>query len=377
MSSRWGDSHRKGMYSQLNNTLKIWSDVIFFQAPYSIIVNLLYKFIGYKKYSRSEGNDSDGLHLFTPIVVFHNKIWNKIPITLKIDSWLFHRQTARYLRRYQKNKKVIFWACHPFDYHVAIKTKPAVSIYDYYDNFSFDEDGELNVLKDGLNRKLIEYCNLIFTTSVTMQSFAKTVGKDSHLIPNGFTHSNDMEALTNVFPKGAKIIGYLGNIRDWIDFELIKKLLTSLDDTEYLAFVGPVSKNVLHIVEDLKKNKKFIHIEAVDYRNIMGYIKSFDIGIIPFKRNKFTDGVFPNKFFEYIAGNIRIVSTNLPDLCVFRDSINVASNCEDFIRLCKSDVSLLNFDTEIYSRIMKESNWENRICEIEKVLLKEMNDLNL
>lgn len=377
MSSRWHNNHRKGMYIQLNTMLGKWSDVIFVQAPYSIVVHLFYKFIGYKKYSRPEVNEAEAFHFFTPIVIFHNKVWNKIPLTLKIDSWLFQRQTVNYLRRNYKSKSLLLWVCHPFDYYIAKRMKPVVSIYDYYDNFSFDEDGELNVLKDDLNRKLIKYCNLIFTTSITMQSFAKSIGKEPYLIPNGYTLGNDVKALTDVFPKGGKIIGYLGNVRDWIDFALIKDLLASLDNTEYLAFVGPVSKNVLHIIEELKGNDKFIHIEAVDYGNIMGYIKAFDIGIIPFKRNNFSDGVFPNKFFEYIAGNIRIVSTNLPDLCAFRDSINVASDSEEFIRMCKSDVSLLNFDADFYSRIRNESSWENRVREFEKVLLKELNLLNI
>jgi glycosyltransferase involved in cell wall biosynthesis len=189
-------------------------------------------------------------------------------------------------------------------------------------------------------------------------------------VPNGHNLNPDKEITKADLKIDGKVIGYLGNIRDWIDFDLIEKLLESLNETEYLLFIGPVEKNISGRINMLKENSRFRHIPVVAYPEIFSYIKSFDIGIIPFKVNKFTEGVLPNKFFEYIASGIPIVTTALPDLLQFKDIINVAKNDDEFVYMCSGKNSKLNRDEFEYKKIKNESTWEMRVNFIEDKLKK-------
>lgn len=375
MSSVWDKSHRKGFYTELNRRFSVWSDVVFIQAGYSILVHFFLKFLTFNKYSNSIIKGNSGMRFFTPVILFHNRIWNIIPLTLKIDSWLIYRQLQKFMKANVKDLKVLMWSCHPFDHFIVRKMSPYMSIFDFYDNFSFDENGELNELKDCLNRLHISSSDLIFTTSITMKEFAAGLSRQALLVPNGYNPVSGNETERGAYPENSKIIGYIGNIREWIDFQLIEKLLSSLDGNEYLVFVGPVSKGVAKIIDKLKANERFIHLKEVPYSKVINYIRGFDIAIIPFRRNRFTDGVNPNKFFEYIAGDACIVSTDLPDLLLIRDSINVARTIDDFISMCKSDVSSLNFGEEKYQEIKRDATWENRIKVIEETVRNKIAEL--
>lgn len=364
------------MYTQLVKAFSGKGKVVFMQAPFSVLVHLLLKRTGFRSYASAEDKFPSDANLFTPVIIFHTKIWSKIPFTLSIDAFLLRFQIRRFLDAESDNMKIALWASHPFDYKILKNSDIALRIYDFYDNFSYNEDGSFNKMKDQFNRKLIKTCNLTFATSVTMDSFAKSIGGNSYLIPNGYTlHTNDI-APVSVFPKDSRIIGYIGNIRDWIDFELIRSLINSLGKKQYLAFVGPVSPNVADEVEKLRKYEQFIHIGEVDYSEVFSYISAFSIGIIPFKRNSFTDGVFPNKFFEYVACRIPVVSTDLPDLVMLRDSVNVASSNEDFVTICTAESKDLKFDTGFYDRTISEATWEKRVCTMKNLIDDYLNAKN-
>ena len=108
------------------------------------------------------------------------------------------------------------------------------------------------------------------------------------------------------------IVGYVGHLRGWwFDWEIIKRLSEQ--------------KNIeVHIVGEYDVYRftapnVFYHGKK-SYEKIPGYVKSFDVGIIPFKKGKLFDKVSPLKAYEYIAANVPIVSMysleqiKLPDL---------------------------------------------------------------
>lgn len=201
-----------------------------------------------------------------------------------------------------------------------------------------------------------------------MNEFSSLLNKNTWYVPNGHNLNMNTDIVKADYGIKGKVIGYIGNIRDWIDFDLINELLKLLRQNDYLVFIGPVEKNVSEIINKYKQNKQFIHIPAVKYSEIFRYIKTFDIGIIPFKVNRFTEGVLPYKFFEYIASDITIVTNPLPDLLQYKDVINVASDNNEFIQMCLSDKINLHKNLHEYEKIRKESLWTERAEFIENKL---------
>ena len=373
ISSDWDYNHRKGLHTELNKQLSKWSKVVFVEYPYSILIHTLIKFKSRFVNFIKNGSQKyiDNINIFTPIILFHDKIWRKSNLTYKIDSYLIAKQVSKFIKNNYPEYAVILWTAFPYNLLLTRKLKHDFLIYDYYDNFSFNFDGNFNESADNLNKKLIKNSNMILCTAGVMLNSAKEINRNVYYIPNGHNFNLKKIGETNkvLLPVEVKIIGYLGNIRDWIDFKLINELLEKLKDDQYLIFVGPVEKVVLKIVNELKKNSKFIHINKVPYEDTWKYIKSFDTGIIPFKINKFTEGVLPYKFYEYIACGIPIISTALPDIKQFGNIIKVADNNEDFVNYCISDVYEINEEIRAeYSKIAESSTWQNRAEKINLLL---------
>lgn len=370
MSSTWKLNHRKGMHIALNTRLSHWSNVIFIESPFSLLYHTIFKFRSRFVPIVKKTKLPEEIKSFIPFCLFHHKVWKKFPFTLKLDSRLVSAQLRKFIHKKYIDNKIIAWANSPFDYSIIKLINPRNIIYDYYDNFSYDIDGNPDKVSGELNQKLIKESDLIFCTAKVMYSEAKSLNENSYYVPNGHNLNLNQIIIKADLKTDGKVIGYLGNLRDWIDFNLIDELLESLNENEYLFFIGPVEKNVSGNINILKKNRQFRHIHAVPFPEIFSYIKAFDIGIIPFKVNKFTEGVLPNKFFEYTAADIPIVSTPLPDLLQFKNIINVAKNNDEFVYMCTDKNFKLNKEDSGYEKIKSESTWEKRADFIESKVKK-------
>lgn len=369
LSSQYKNDHRKGLHNEIDTTFSKWSEIVFVEYPYSIFIHTLIKFSERFLYFIKHGNyfSINKTKVYTPVVLFHDKIYRKFAFTLKIDSYLISWQIKKLLRKKFKGYKSILWVYNPLNCHVVELTKANLTIYDFYDNFSYDFNGKFNEKSNKLNNTLIRKSDLVFCTAITMYNQSILLNRNSYYIPNGHNNPEVQKKGVNLNISG-DIIGYLGNIRNWIDFDLIKKIVEALGKDQFMVFVGPVEKNVALKLEALKRNKKFIHIESVERDEVFSYIKSFDAGIIPFKINKFTEGVLPYKFFEYISCGIKIISTPLPDLKQFNEVIEVAKSDDDFIDKCINVRNLKPVNFEMYKKISYESRWSNRAHQMEKII---------
>ena len=55
------------------------------------------------------------------------------------------------------------------------------------------------------------------------------------------------------------IAGYIGLVRDWIDFELLEYVLKNNPDISF-AFVGEVSKDSISIINDLERKFQNLYL---------------------------------------------------------------------------------------------------------------------
>lgn len=126
------------------------------------------------------------------------------------------------------------------------------------------------------------------------------------------------------------IIGYVGGVHQWIDFELIEKV-AELHPEYSIVMVGPVQvSNPL----SLRKNIYFLGQKSHD--DIPSYINSFSVCIVPYRLAQYTLVGRPTKLNEYLIMGKPVVSTNLPEVESFarvnKGIIEIAQTHEDFIR---------------------------------------------
>ena len=379
----WEGFHRRRFMEILTKRFHDWSDFIFIQTPISLTVNLFYrfkdKFIGYitGKYEYTELES--GIKLFTPIIIFNLLLWSKIKFLKNLDVFLYSFQINRFIKKRLFDKKIIFWVIYPEHYMYARKIKYDYLVYDLYENYIYTFKSKLIKDKAYYNQELMKICDLIISSGVVMYEQAKNLNKNSLYLPSANNAGDvdfkyDENIKTELSDIKEPIIGYVGNIRFWIDFSLIELLLKEFPYAK-IVFVGPVDRTAKKSVRKLLKYKNFMLTGNKPLEMVPYYLKEFDVGIVPFKYTKFTEGTSPYKFYEYLIAGIPIVTTNLPDQKVFKDVVGYAETNEEFVQYCKDAING-GFKEKVkkYKEIAKENTYEKRV----DVLVKTYKDvLNL
>ncbi len=140
------------------------------------------------------------------------------------------------------------------------------------------------------------------------------VRKDIHYLPQGvnlvdFVPGQVHPQLMEKRKTYKKVIGYIGT--DMVfDYDLLKYLITKFPQ-HLFVFVGQLSRPRSH---ELLELPNVWHAGRVAHKELAPYLKGFDLGLIPYRIDEFTKGVFPTKAFEYLAAGVPVLSTALPEL---------------------------------------------------------------
>lgn len=134
------------------------------------------------------------------------------------------------------------------------------------------------------------------------------------------------------------VIGYVGVLREWVDFEPVFAAVKHLDK-EYpnikILIVG--EEGGMTKVKNLAKKHQIldrvIFTGTVPYTTVPEYISCMDVCLIPFKANAVSDSALPLKLFEYMACGKPVVCGRLTGITrTVGDEVLYASNEEEYQR---------------------------------------------
>jgi glycosyltransferase involved in cell wall biosynthesis len=125
-----------------------------------------------------------------------------------------------------------------------------------------------------------------------------------------------------------KVLGYVGVIDERLDYALIEQLAVDIPDAT-IVLVGPVVKVNAN---ELPRRANIRWLGQRDYADLPGYLKAFDVCLMPFALNEATQYINPTKTLEYMAAGRPIVSTPVTDVVrQFADIVRVAPAGTHFV----------------------------------------------
>lgn len=188
-------------------------------------------------------------------------------------------------------------------------------------------------LIEKMEEELILGSDLVFTTSMTLSAAKQRPSKNNSLLPHGvdFDHfhsaSGAIEKPEEITALNSPIVGFMGAVSEWLDFDLILMLANAKPEWNFL-FIGPVDTDI----SCLLKYKNIRLIGKVPYEVLPKYASCFDVGIIPFQVNELTRSVNPLKLLEYLSLGIPVVSTYMPELERFSGAIDMVWDHDGFLK---------------------------------------------
>ncbi|WP_338210102.1 glycosyltransferase [Lactiplantibacillus paraxiangfangensis] len=166
--------------------------------------------------------------------------------------------------------------------------------------------------------------------------------------------------------KKSNIVGYVGSIDYWMDFNAIEKAATNFPQYKFL-FYGPISSIVKSKTKSLPENVQFLG--AVNYDDVPKVINSFEVAIMPFEINDLIRAVNPVKLYEYLALGKKTIASEYSETAKFGSLITRYSTSEDF----KNKISELMEKKESKAEEKKkilftfENSWSERAKELRRV----------
>jgi len=227
-----------------------------------------------------------------------------------------------------------------------------------------------------MEEELLKKADLVFTTSKSLYDKKKKFNQNTYYMPNVADVAHFMTALGELsVPKDIAnikhpIIGFIGTIVSYkVDLELIKHI--ALIHPEWaVVLIGDVAEGEnKEEIKELESITNIFMLGGKRYESLPGYIKAFDVCILPNKINEYTKNMFPMKFFEYLATGKPIVLTPLPAVNEYREICYIAKDKEEFVGYIEQALSENNLELKQRRiEIAKENTWEVRIEEMSKLI---------
>ena len=195
-----------------------------------------------------------------------------------------------------------------------------------------------------------------------------TTGCDWELFDSKFRTSEQ----SNKPKKERHIIGYIGNISSFrLDFETLERLVSVSKKWDF-KFYGPIEQDskTLEWVEKLSSFKNCHFVGDVNYDKVPNAITSFDVGIIPYKLNKFNLGTNPNKFFEYAAMGVVCISSRIPSLEKFSNFILFADSAKDWINSIEQSIGSSKIDSDELRKVAQFHSPGESLKRLEETILQ-------
>ena len=94
-----------------------------------------------------------------------------------------------------------------------------------------------------------------------------------------------------------------------------------------------------------------------------GYLKLFDVGIIPYKGEAFLNSCQPTKTFEYLAAGLGVVSAPIPELRHCAEVVRFAADATEFVQQTQAmlmQARNANFRSRCVA-IARDRTWDARV----------------
>lgn len=212
--------------------------------------------------------------------------------------------------------------------------RPAVSVFYCTDKLSQTSPAARRLIP--YEKQVLERCDLVFASAVKLAEHCRRYHPETHIVTTGVSlekfeaaRRGEGSAPADLAGLRRPLVGHVGGLRKCVDQGLLEAVGRLLPDATFVL-VGPEQGPV----DALRRLPNFKLLGSKPHEAIPAYIREFDVCLIPYVVDEFTDHISPAKLNEYLALGKPVVSTGLFEVRRFADSngavVSIADGAEDF-----------------------------------------------
>ena len=297
----------------------------------------------------------------------------------RFDQWLTTRALRRHAAALGFDKPILWLYFPPTFEHLIGQLGESLTCYHCTD----DHAGYAEML--GLDRqrvaqeetRLVEAVDIVFTTSRPLYEQKVRHNPHTYLMPNvadvnlfGPVARGAVPPAPELAALPGPIVGFIGAIDSYkVNLDLLAEVARLLPTWSFVL-VGPVGLGDHTQAGGLPDTPNLHFLGPRAYTSLPAYVAAFDICVIPYQINSYTVGVFPLKFWEYLAAGKPVVTTPLPSLSDYYQYVHVAAGPSDFVEALQRALASEKDATAIQQRLTLADghSWKARAAEMARVL---------
>ena len=264
----------------------------------------------------------------------------------------------------------LLWLNFPPGLPYRSQFNPVLTCFDCLDNYPEFFTGKRGRLLKKQQETLLDQADLVLATASGLAEECRPYSSHVYRLPNAvspfFLDQGPAPCPKDLAELPRPIIGYIGLISHWFDFELIAFLAKERPHWS-LVMIGPQETE---LPCNDAANLHFLDAKAHD--EIPACIDHFDACLIPFKINALTDSVNPVKLYEYLARGKPVIAAATAEMKQFSPVCFPAENKEAFLK--GIDLALQEkgekkkHNIEARRHLAMENTWPHRLAGISALL---------
>ncbi|WP_419897797.1 glycosyltransferase [Roseomonas sp. USHLN139] len=191
-------------------------------------------------------------------------------------------------------------------------------------------------------RRTLQGAGLVFANcEAVREAFAPLSPAPVHVVPNACEFYGaiggrpaELEGIDG------PVIGYVGNLRARIDTALLESIIAARPGWTFVL-IGSA-----HGDSEIPRLRRHPNVRLLGpkvYEQALGYMRCFDVAIMPHLRNAISERMNPLKLYVYVALGIPVVSSDVANIDELRDRIAVAADAQDFLARLDAAVARRGF----------------------------------
>jgi glycosyltransferase involved in cell wall biosynthesis len=281
-----------------------------------------------------------------------------------VDAWIAEEQV----------QNPVFWLYTPMAQPVVANRPGAVVVFDAMDElaaFRFAPP----VLK-AREAALMQRADLVFTGGQSLYEARRGRNPHVYCFPSGVERAHFATALDRDLPEAPALaglphprIGFYGVIDERMDLDLLAQVAALRPQYQWIM-VGPTAKIE---AADLPQAPNIHYPGKQEYAALPGFLKGFDVCMMPFARNESTRFISPTKTLEYMAAHKPVVSTPITDVAgPYGHIVRLAGTAEEFVAAVDAalaeDRATRAARVAAENKVLARQEWDRLAAEMEQLI---------
>jgi glycosyltransferase involved in cell wall biosynthesis len=248
-----------------------------------------------------------------------------------------------------------------------------VSCYHIDDEYSFSP---IEVPIHDAEAQLLKKVNQVFIHSPGLMERKGQFNPNTLMVPNGVDFQlysriqDEPEELANI-PRPR--IGYTGWMKKHLDWTLLQDLTARHPDWSFVL-VGPASPqaDVHELIEQLKRRRNVYFIGEQPAERLPGFVRHFDVCIMPYAVNDYTKYIYPLKLHEYLATGRPTIGAHVRSIESFSEVVSLADTSNEWsAAIAKALLPEANTPEKIRVRqaLAREHDWDGLVSRIARTIV--------